>query len=386
MANPHKLKLPKGFIKSIESVKRIDDLGRLYYIENKSNYYLLEKYVNMLASPGCSTFLLENEQGEKLFCRNYDFVHYKYNDKKNDMTALNIVVHNKNWGAKYESIGVADGFWLDNAKGRLFEGSLDDGETDISSLALIPFLCMDGMNSKGLAVSIMHLPTENEWTEIEYKPYESLEEEEKKKCVHLENAGEEPKRLDVKVKSGFIAINDIDQKAWKVNKNFSAHQKVKGRKTMFHPVLMRRMLDYCKNVEEAVKLAKKTNIRSPLPDNDYHIMVSDKTGKAVVLEWVQNELIINETSLSTNYYLSREDHYGYGHDRYEMIQKAKEEKKQFKEEEAIQLLKEVSQDFRENRFVGLTLWTSFYNLTKGTMKLWQFVDYEKGYDFEIKVK
>lgn len=383
--NPHKLKLPRGFIKSIETIKRLDKEGRLYYMENTSNYYFLEKYVNLLATPGCSTFVKEDSNGDYLFGRNYDFVHYKNNDKKNEMTALNIVVHNKNWGAKYESIGVADGFWLDNAKGRLFAGSLDDGVTDISSLALLPFLCMDGMNSKGLAVSIMHLPTENEWNAIEYKSYDSLNEEEKKKCIHLEQKGEEPPRLNYTVKSGFIAINDADKKAWSVNKNLSVKQNVKGRKMMFHPILMRRMLDYCKNVDEAIKLAQKTNVHSPLPDNDYHILVSDRRGQSVLLEWVHNELKVTPTTHSTNYYYAREDHYGYGHDRDTLI-KAAVEDSNFNEEKAKNILETVSQDFRHNKYKGFTLWTSLYNLNQGELKLWSYLDYTQDYKFNIKVK
>jgi len=387
MSNPHKLKLPKGFIKSIESVKRLDDKGLLYYIDYKANYYLLESFVNMLAKPACSTFLVDNEKNEKLFCRNYDFVHYKYNDRKNDMTALNIVVHSKNWGAKYESIGVADGFWLDVAKGRLFEGCLDDGTTDISALALIPYLCMDGMNSKGLAVSIMHLFTKNEWTEIEYKPFDSLSDDDKKKCIHLENKGEVPQELDIRARSGFIAINDIDKKAWSVNKNFAVWQKKKGRRTMFHPVLMRRMLDYCKNVDEAIKLAKKTNVRSPLPDNDYHIMVSDRTGRSVILEWKDNELYVKETKNGTNYYLTRDDKFGYGQDRFDFVQKEIDKNNGvLKDDKAIKLLEDVSQDFRCNKFAGFTLWTSLYNLTTGDAKIYQYMDYNKSYDFKIKVK
>lgn len=384
MANPHKLPLPKKFGRTVEKVTRIDKEGRLYYLDYDVNYYQLEGFIKLLVKPQCSTFLATTNEGDHLFARNYDFRHFKYNHTNvdEDFTGLNIVVHCKNPWAKYESIGVADGFWLDVKKGRYFEGVLDDGVTDISPLALIPYVCMDGMNSAGLGVSIMHLPTENDWIEIEYKEESELTEEEKKIAIILDKEGEMPKRLDIRVKHNAICLNIKDKKAWKANKHLAVHQKDFGKKLMLHPVLMRYMLDKCANVEEAIKLAKRTNIMSPLPDNDYHIMVSDKSGNSAILEWVKNKLIVTYTPHGTNYYLAREDHYGYGHDRDEIIKKVLD-KGVLSEKETLDTLIEVAQDYRINKYVGFTLWTSLYNLDKKSVKVYQFMDYEHPYEFKL---
>lgn len=372
------------FLRTIDRVQRLDEEGSLYYLEYNAPFYLLEKYVNYLAKPACSTFCAQTPEGEHLFARNYDYLHYKNNDRNSEITALNVVVKSKTIFAKYRSIAVCDGFWLDMAKGRMGTGSLDDGVTDISALALIPFLCMDGMNEKGLAVSIMHLPTENEWTPCEYPDLDALTPEQLRLVKRLTEPGATPKRLDSTIRSGVTMINEADHLAWSVNKNFAVHQTVKGRKTMFHPVLMRRMLDKCKNVEQAVKLARSVNIMSPLPDNDYHVMVADASGACVILEWINNELCVKELTHCTNFYKQREDGYGYGQDRDEIIAGHLDTcGGTMTEEEALRVLQEVSQDLRVKRFQGLTYWSSVYNLDKKTLRLWQNVDYDREYDFSL---
>ncbi len=387
MANPHKLPLPKMYLNCIDGIKRVDKDGALYYLDYKPNYYFLEGFVNMLAKPACTTFSCTTPDGDHLFARNYDFVHFKFNDRKNDMTSLNIMVHVKKTLFRYDSLSMCDGFWLDLGKGRLFAGTLDDGKTDISALALIPYLCMDGMNEKGLAVSIMHLPTHNEWTlQDEYIDPSTLTEEEKRIAIILDKKGEVPQKFDYKVKPKSLAINTADKLTWTVNKEFATLQKVKGRKTMFHPVLMRRMLDFCKNVDEAVKLAKKVNVMSPLRTDDYHIMISDKTGKTVILEWIDNVLNVKEVKHGSNYYLIRDDHYGYGEDRDEVVKKELDKNNGVLSfDDTSKLLEDVSQDYRINKFRGYTLWTSLYNLDKLTVRVWQNLDYKNYYDFKLGV-
>jgi len=385
MANPRKRLLPWGIGKAIDSIKKIDDRGLLYFMDYKANYYKLEKYTAMIANskPGCSTFVSKNDNNEYILGRNYDFNHYRYNKKgeDKDITGLILVVKTSNTKAKYKTLGVIDGFWLDNAKGSFFEGVPSDGKTDMTRLAMAPFIIMDGINEVGLATSIMHLPTENKWDEIEYREVESLSEDEKKIAIIYEEKGLVPDRYDYKVKNNALCINTKDHKTWKADKNLAVNQKDPNKKSILHPILMRRMLDYCKNVDEAIELAKSFNLKSPLPDNDYHIMLADKSGKSVILEWVNNEMKIVNTTFGTNFYLSREDHYGYGLDRYDVLKDSLKET--MSEDEVMKLCEKVSQNPFKKQYVGFTEWSSVYNLNKNTMKLAIFLDYEKQYEYKI---
>ena len=387
MPNPRFKPLPFGIGRSVDSLHREDERGILYFMDYTADYYLLERFADKIAAtPGCSTFLTDNLNGQKLFCRNYDFSHYRFNKQgePKDITGLVIVVRCANPRAKYKSIGTVDGFWLDFNKGRFFAGAPDDGITDITLLAAAPLAIMDGMNEKGLAVSIMHLPTENEWKECESIDYDSLSPEEQKLVVLLDSAGEEPKRLDAHVKKNAVAINRADGRCWRVNKNFAVNQQTPGKKTLLHPILMRRMLDCAANVEEAIALAKKYNIKSPMPDNDYHILVSDRSGNSVMLEWVENILKITKICHGTNFYLAREDHYGYGYERDEILSACLNKYKNgMNDNMAMEVLQLASQNSPEGSDVGFTQWSGVYNLDELTMKLSVFMDYGKQYEYRI---
>lgn len=383
--NPRKRILPFGVGKAIDGIRKEDERGLLYYMDYRADYYKLEKYTSMLTASGCSTFLAKNEEGNYLLGRNYDFSHYRFNKKggPEDITSLIIVVRTDNPKAKYKTLGVVDGFWLDFAKGSFFEGVPSDGTTDMTRLAMAPFVIMDGVNEAGLATSIMHLPTENDWNETEYRSPDSLDEKEKETAIIYEKSGERPDRFDVMVKNNALAINTADRLTWKADKNHAVDQREEGKPTTMHPILMRKMLDMCGNVDEAVELAGTFNMKSPLPDNDYHIMLADRSGKSVILEWVNNELEVIETTHGTNYYLGREDRYGYGMDRDEIVEKTLNEKHFLSEKEAMELLEEVSQNPFKGKYVGFTQWSGVYDLSRASLKLSIFLDYDKSFDYRI---
>jgi len=385
--NPHAF-LPPFFGHTLSKIRREDDKGLLYYLDYHSNYYRLEKYLKYIAQPGCSTFLTKKKgTNEYLLGRNYDLVHQKNNIDKgwDHATGLCIVVRCSNPKAKYKSLGTLDGYWMDYKHGQFFEGALDDGKTNVTPMAMAPFVIMDGLNEAGLAVSIMHLATENEWTEIPYKTPEELTEEEKKHKRILEKHGEVPSRYDTTIKSGCITLNTADKKAWKVNKNFACHQTEPGKQEILHPVLLRRMVDFAATVDEAIEIAKSYNVVSPLKDNDYHIFVADKSGRSVILEWVNNKLNVVETNHGTNYTMSRKDKFGYGYDRDEVLVKGlKRYKDGMSEEEATEVLHGAAQDVRIKKFTSISQWSLLYNLTKGEMKIRVFMNFDKAYTYKIK--
>jgi len=384
--NPRKFLLPPGIGRAIDGIRKEDERGLLYFMDYRANYYKLEKYTAMLTKSGCSTFLAKGAGGGYMLGRNYDFSHYRNNVKgePKDITGLIIVVRTKNPKAKYRTLGVVDGFWLDNARGTFFEGVPSDGSTDMTKLAMVPFIIMDGVNEAGLATSIMHLPTENEWRETEYREPEGLTDKEKETAIICGESGTRPDRYDVKVKSGALMINTADRLTWQAYKDFAVNQQEEGKPVTLHPILMRKMLDFCGNVEEAVAMAKTYNMKSPLPDNDYHIMLADRSGRSVILEWIGNELKVIEADHGTNFYLGTEDHYGYGQDRYEILERVMGEKKSFTGGEVMGLLGEVAQDPFRKRFTGYTQWSAVYDLAKASLKLSVDLHYEKQYEYKTE--
>lgn len=387
MGNPHVLPLPAKFHGVIDGLKRLDEQGLIYELEYNENYYELESFVNMLVKPGCSVFTSYNMKKEHMMGRNYDFSHYAYNrfGEVDQLTGLAVVLKTHNPAAKYASVGIADGYWMDQVHGSMFAGVLDDGKTDISALALTPYICMDAMNDQGLAVSIMYLETRSDWELTDYRVYESLDEEGLKKAIVLEKAGEEPAPYDFRGQADVIAVNTVDHKAWKNNKTKASAQNDPGKKTVFHTVLMRMMVDYCSCVEEACALAQSVNVISPMQNADFHVMVADRKGKSVILEWVDGVLYIQECTHATNFYVTQEGQFGNGHARYQLLEAALNKyDKGMPERAAVDLMSLVSQDKRDGSDVGFTQWSALYNLAQNTVEVYLQMDYSKAYHFKAE--
>ena len=131
--NTHVLAQDEAMIKSLESMKRVDEKGYLYHMECNYDYYKLSPQLLKVIDAGCSTFFTKNLNNEYILCRNYDYSHFLHNDRHNDRTGINVIVEGRNPNAKYKSIGVCDAFWLDYQNGTYGNGSFDDGKTDLSA-------------------------------------------------------------------------------------------------------------------------------------------------------------------------------------------------------------------------------------------------------------
>ncbi|MCF0150545.1 MAG: hypothetical protein HUJ80_03950 [Firmicutes bacterium] len=387
MSNPHKMPFPAEFHAVLDTVKRVDEKGWFYSVDYDADYYQLQEFANKLAEPGCSTFVSRNLAKEAIMGRNYDYKHFKFNEKAPDteVTGLCILIKGNNPKAMYRSLALADGFFLDNPHGSIFEGTLDDGKTDISPVALAPFICMDAINEAGLAVSIMALPVESDWEEVPYKAVEELTEEERADVEIFEKPGDIPSRTNPRTKRNAYAVNTADKKTWIARKRFGVKQNDPAKKTVFHTILMRMMTDYCATTDEAVAMAGSVNVITPLPGSDYHVLITDRSGKTVVLEWIDDQLVVLDECCSTNYYLGRGDHFGMGFERKAIVQAAVD-KYRFNgmpEDMTMHALALCSQDCRNASDRGFTQWSAIYNLDKLTLKLWLRMDYSKAYEFQL---
>ena len=168
-ANPHAAEwLDETMSASLDTLKRVDEAGLFYEMTCDYDYdnalfqTLLGKFGQYDA--GCSAFTTWNETGDHfLTARNYD---YRHTDSSGAYTGLNVALHCAPEG-KYRSIGIADACWLSLAGGAFYAGVLDDGATDTSLVVLLPYLCVDGINEKGVSVSILKLDVKEGETPVD---------------------------------------------------------------------------------------------------------------------------------------------------------------------------------------------------------------------------
>lgn len=347
--------------KSIENLPlKLDDDGYLYYMDYTGDYYGSEVMDALrelgYVDSGCSSFFTHNTEGEPITCRNYDYPH-RVSKEDRTITGLNFVLHCKPEG-KYESISLADAVWCDVENPLLQRGGPEKDGFSADMIDVLPYQCMDGINEKGLCVSIL--------------------------------------RVDIK---------DGDQP---------------GGLPVASSMLLRYMLDDCANVEEAVRKAK-TGILLPEDWQDCHFFVSDADGRSVVIESRNSVISVVESDVCTNFYLGSDDqedsyrngklreeavkmtdengtpeyHYGYGHGYHRFVtilgqlERYRDTSRQdyytmMPESAALVILQSAVQNPYTNASgISMTQYSAIYNNKKRTVKVWSFQDYTKSYTFDV---
>ena len=343
------------------AVTRLDDDGYLYYMDYTKDYYSSEVMNSMrkigYIDPGCSVFFTHNVEGESINCRNYDYPH-RVSEEDHTLTGLNIILHCKPEG-KYESIAVADAVWCDESNPLLQQGGPDQTGFDLDVLDILPYQCMDGINEKGLYVSIQRVDIKE---------------------------GDQPSR--------FPAGSSM---------------------------LLRYMLDDCANIEEAIRKTE-TGILEPEDWQNCHFMLSDTTGRSVVIESRNSLVKVIPSDICTNFYLGSDDiedsyrngvlreeavkmtdedkttnyHYGYGHGyhRFATILGQLEcyrdtDKKEYytrmPESTALVILQSVAQNPYTNAAgISMTQYSAIYNNEKKTVEVCPFQNYSKSFKFDVE--
>ena len=258
---------------------------------------------------GCSAFTAQSEEGQILYGRNFDY--------KMDMTAVLIRTAPENG---YRSIGLANVGWIGYTA-----GTLSDGATDISMAAFFPYLLMDGMNEKGLSMSVLKL-------------------------------------------RGDPALQDT------------------GKNKISTTVALRLVLDRAANVDEALELLDQYDMQSSMPDANFHFLLADASGKAVVLEYLPNgKRMVYDQNYVTNFYLTENVPYApvRGKDRYDLIKQTIAFKKGvMSEAEVMALLAVIGQPETEEA-TSMTQWSVVYNLTELTGRVAVVREYDNVFRFSL---
>ena len=231
---------------------------------------LLEQEIQMEgASFGCSTLSVENQDGGYLFGRNFDW---------NACNGLIVSARPKNG---YFSVSTVN---MDFIRA----GGLDISQLPDSMQAFVSLYApLDGMNEKGLAVSVNMIQDS-------------------------------------------VSINQDTDKP-----------------DLTTTTAVRLLLDKAANVEEALELLQQYDFHSSM-GMMVHLALADADGRSVAVEYVDNEMIVTETPVITNFYLADGEKQGIGtaqsHTRYEILTQTLGERGEMTEIEVRDALDSVSKD------------------------------------------
>ena len=200
-----------------KGMKKDEDL--MEFIQNRFK----RKVAFDISKAGCTAFLAKDKNGELLYGRNYDFP-----------TTPSLLLKTKPLNG-YASISIVDMMALGYAK-----DNLPRGLSGKLPLLAAPYLPFDGLNEKGLAVSILQVPE----TKLPHDPDK-------------------------------ITLNTT--------------------------TVLRLMLDKAATVEEAIALVKNYNVYFSI--NVYcHYFIADQQGRSVVLEFYDGKVHVIEEDVASNLY------------------------------------------------------------------------------------
>lgn len=310
-------------IASIEKVTSYDDGYNLYLIDVKYNYDLDaiidygivddESMVDAIVSEalpilpvtiktpsfGCTAFTMTDENGDVHMGRNYDF--------RNDTSAMLVYCTPKNG---YKSVGFAA---LDNISANAPEKSI---KSKLAALTA-PFICLDGMNEKGVSIAVLTLDSE------------------------------------------------------------LTHQNT-GKPVIATTLAIRMVLDRAASTEEAVKLLEGYDMFASA-GRDYHFYITDASGDGRVVEYDCNsadrKLVATKTDVATNFFIMYEEKvlpdqrngiYGHGRERYDVVLNIFDEQEIHTDNTVWDALKAASQEPNPNDITSNTQWSINYNDTELT--------------------
>ena len=270
---------------------------------------------------GCSVFKAVNENGDNIVGRNFDYL---------DGPCYVVWTHPKNG---YASVSMVDGTFMlttDKLKPNSLLGRMQ--------LMLSPYLCLDGMNEKGLIISVLQIKADGTKQDT-------------------------------------------------------------GKPDMFVTAMIRCCLDKCETVEQAIDMFGSFDIQDTVIFGgslgcSFHYLISDINGNEAVIEYAANEMRVTrgKNLHVTNFYLDKDapqhtsKYKPEGMERYDDMGKALElNNGVLTFEQAFNLLSRVHLNYRHdnNLYDVTTMWSCLYNSNKLTMSMAPRMDYDNIYTFSV---
>lgn len=256
---------------------------------------------------GCSTVSVKSENGGYLFGRNFDW---------NTCNAL--IVHSVPQNG-YSSISTVNTDFI-NMSGMKLNALPDNAQAIIAMYAPL-----DGMNEKGLAVS----------------------------------------------------VNMIQDSA--------AISQNTGKPDITTTTAIRLLLNKAANVDEALKLLRQYDMHASMGFMT-HLAIADSDGNSVAVEYINNEMRVIESPVVTNFYLAEGEKHGIGtaqsHERYDILMNTLGDKPVMNTEDVRDALSSVSKgNFGE---FESTEWSIVFDQSSGEVHYYHRENYDKKYTFSVK--
>lgn len=147
---------------------------------------------------------------------------------------------------------------------------------------------------------------------------------------------------------------------------------------------VRLLLNKAANVDEALALLQEYDLHASM-GMMIHFALADAAGRAVVVEYIGNQMVVTETPVVTNFYLAEGTKHGIGtqqsHVRYDILTQALADHSTMTMEEVRDAMDSVSKD-NFNEFES-TEWTAVFDLSSGAAHYYHRENYENRYTFSI---
>lgn len=252
---------------------------------------------------GCSAFCTQGTDGHTLMGRNYDF--------KNDTSAMLVYCNPKDG---YASVAFAA---LDNINANTPDASMAKKLATLTA----PFICLDGMNEKGVSIAVLTLDSDPTYQQT-------------------------------------------------------------GKPMIATTLAIRLVLDRAATTAEAVELLSKYDMFAS-SGRDYHFYITDATGDGRVVEYdcesETRELVALPINAITNFYGIYKDKvlpnqkngiYGHGRERYDAVLEVFDQQKDSPSNDTVwAALKAASQEPNPESITSNTQWSIAYNNTDLTAEI-----------------
>lgn len=158
-----------------------------------------------------------------------------------------------------------------------------------------------------------------------------------------------------------------------------------GKPDLTTTTAVRLLLDKAATVDEAITLLEQYDMHASM-GMMVHYALADAGGRSVVVEYIDNEMIVTETPVVTNFYLAPGERYGIGteesHIRYELLTERLTENNVMEMDDVRDALDRVSKHNFDSVFAS-TEWSTVYNQSTGEVQYYHREDYTKPYHFSI---
>jgi len=257
---------------------------------------------------GCTSLAAKSPDGKLLVGRNFDYP---------PTGMLLVYTKPKNAYASYSMVCLAH---LDISSKAMLDSLMGK-----AMILCAPFACVDGLNEKGLHVSVLELSTT-------------------------------PTAQD------------------------------KGKPDIITTVAVRMLLDKCATTTEAIEMLGQYDMFSSA-GSPYHFFITDRQNNTVVVEWPdpEQEMVVLNLCYATNFQLAegKDKGVGIGHDRYKIVAETLEKSQGIlTENETMKLLEAAKVEFNNN---WGTLWSIVYNVSDFSLKMCCDMEYDKVYEFSKNI-